>query len=199
MALMAPANPGAYISSSSGSSWGRTLTASILFFRCFLGGRHQTGGGSLWRTNLGLRSIPAAVGAACQQFELDGGGIVRRWEPVACGGQGGALYVSYNFGTNWAMVNSGVTAQWTAVASSADGSRLMAVDSTGDVYISTDSGVTWAQRLGLPAASWTAWPARPTAAKLVLVANGNQIYTSSQGSTTAGTTGYLIGSQTQRH
>ena len=32
---------------------------------------------------------------------------------------------------------------WTAVASSADGSRLVAAASSGQIYISTDSGVTW--------------------------------------------------------
>ena len=92
-------------------------------------------------------------------------------------------------------MNPAASLQWTAVASAADGSRLVAVASTGEVYISTDSGVTWAQHFGLPAAAWTGAACSADGSKLVLVANGSQIYTSSQGSTTTGTAGYLIGSQ----
>jgi photosystem II stability/assembly factor-like uncharacterized protein len=81
------------------------------------------------------------------------------------------------------------------VASSADGSRLVAVASSGAVYISTDSGVTWVQHFGLPAASWTGVACSADGSKLMLVANGNRIYTSSQGGTTTGTTGYLSGAR----
>ena len=49
--------------------------------------------------------------------------------------------------------------------------------------------------MGLPTASWTGVASSADGSKLVLVANGNQIYTSSQGSTTAGTAGYLRGTR----
>ena len=45
------------------------------------------------------------------------------------------------------------------------------------------------------AVSWTGVTCSADGSQLVLVANGGQIYTSSQGSTTAGTAGYLSGAR----
>jgi len=84
------------------------------------------------------------------------------------------------------------------VTSSADGSHLAAVYGTlpstlGYVYTSDDSGSTWLQRLGAPNAVWTAVASSADGSKIAAAVYNGFIYTSGQGSTTTGTTGYLVG------
>jgi photosystem II stability/assembly factor-like uncharacterized protein len=52
------------------------------------------------------------------------------------------LYVSKDAGTTWAATPA-PSNHWVAVASSADGTKLMALPSNGPIYISTDSGASW--------------------------------------------------------
>lgn len=62
------------------------------------------------------------------------------------------------------------------MASSADGSKLVALDYVGLIYTSTDSGVTW-----IPHDSARVWSSVATSAdgsKLVAAVYGGQIYTS---------------------
>jgi photosystem II stability/assembly factor-like uncharacterized protein len=54
----------------------------------------------------------------------------------------GQIDTSTNSGASWVPRVTGTT-NWTAVASSADGSRLIAGASGGQICISMDSGVTW--------------------------------------------------------
>src|SRR5207245_2152891 len=59
----------------------------------------------------------------------------------------GLIYTSTNSGVSWTKTAAPING-WSAVASSADGVRLVAADSaSGDglVYTSADSGVTWTQ------------------------------------------------------
>jgi hypothetical protein len=56
------------------------------------------------------------------------------------------IYVSTNSGASW-DITSAPTNEWTSIASSADGAKLVAADSgygDGLIYISTDAGATWA-------------------------------------------------------
>lgn len=46
-------------------------------------------------------------------------------------------------------------ANWTSIASSADGLRLVAVASGGTIYTSSDSGNTWTHQTGAPLRSWS--------------------------------------------
>jgi hypothetical protein len=65
---------------------------------------------------------------------------------------------------------------WYSVASSADGSRLVAVVNGGQIYTSADSGVTWT-----PSESnrfWYSVASSADGSRLVAVVNGGQIYTS---------------------
>ena len=85
---------------------------------------------------------------------------------------------------------------WASVASSADGSKLAAVENGGRIYISTDSGVTWTAHDSNR--SWASVTSSADGTKLVAAVNGGQIYTSvptSVSSTTSGTAGYLLGNQ----
>ncbi|MDH4192220.1 MAG: hypothetical protein OEW21_18685, partial [Betaproteobacteria bacterium] len=80
-------------------------------------------------------------------------------------------------------------------ASSADGSKLVAVAGLDFFYISADSGVTWVPRGPSRTAYGVATSADGT--KLVVAAASTQIYTSAPaklaGTTTAGTAGGVMG------
>jgi hypothetical protein len=95
----------------------------------------------------------------------------------------GPIYTSTNGGTTWTQ---GIIAEnWTSVASSADGSKLYALSSTGQFYISTNS-------LLVPpgAAHWISkpapdvWTIASSTDGTKLIAAGGQIYTSTNSGTT---------------
>jgi hypothetical protein len=67
------------------------------------------------------------------------------------GSRAGPIYTSTDSGATWAPTGAPLTT-WTAVACSADGTRLVAaglgqwpIDLGGSIYTSTDSGATWIQ------------------------------------------------------
>jgi photosystem II stability/assembly factor-like uncharacterized protein len=66
---------------------------------------------------------------------------------------------------------------WQSIASSSDGTKLVAVVYGGDVYTSTDSGATWVNR-SLGNKNWWAVTSSSDGTKLVGVVNPGQIYTS---------------------
>src|SRR6185295_13694951 len=71
---------------------------------------------------------------------------------------------------------------WQAVASSTDGSKLVAVVSGGPIYTSTDSGVSWtAQNSG--SRNWQSVASSANGSKLVAVEILGQIYTSTDSGT----------------
>ncbi|NBU11450.1 MAG: hypothetical protein EBS84_20975, partial [Proteobacteria bacterium] len=72
---------------------------------------------------------------------------------------------------------------WCAIASSADGSKLVALDSGGLIYTSTDFGVTWTPQAGAGARAWNAVASSADGTKLVATANNGQIYTSTDSGT----------------
>ncbi|MBL9172129.1 MAG: hypothetical protein JNL10_01220 [Verrucomicrobiales bacterium] len=55
------------------------------------------------------------------------------------------IFTSADGGTSWVKRNTPANPGWAAVATSADGSRLLAASSAprGQIYVSTDSGATW--------------------------------------------------------
>ena len=98
-------------------------------------------------------------------------------------------------GVTWTARDS--ARAWGAVASSADGTKLVAAVHRGQIYTSTDSGVTWTARDS--ARNWYAVASSADGTKLVAAEDGGQIYTStstSVTSTTPGTKGFLTGQQT---
>ncbi len=78
-------------------------------------------------------------------------------KPGAAGPQanqlGNLVYSSTDAGAIWSL-NSLPTASWSAVASSADGTKLVAVANPGQIYVSTNSGATWLPT-SAPTAAWT--------------------------------------------
>jgi hypothetical protein len=71
---------------------------------------------------------------------------------------------------------------WRSVASSADGTKLVAVVLGGQIYTSTNSGVTWAARD--QNRNWASVASSADGTKLVAVVNGGQIYTSTNSGAT---------------
>ena len=78
----------------------------------------------------------------------------------------GQIYTSTDSGVNWTARES--NRNWYSVASSADGTRLVAVVNGGQIYTSTDSGMNWTPRDEQPelvgpsprrrmAPSWSRW------------------------------------------
>lgn len=94
----------------------------------------------------------------------------------------GLIYTSTNSGVNWTPI-AGTGLGWISVASSADGSKLIAASYFGQLYSSTDFGATWATN-GAPTENWTCVASSSDGDKLVGVANliefggSCQIYTS---------------------
>src|ERR1019366_5810490 len=85
-----------------------------------------------------------------------------------------ALYTSTDSGATWTLTSAPV-ADWTSVASSADGSKLVAVSesASGDpgnpnglIYTSTDSGATWTAT-SAPRTEWWAVASSADGTKLV--------------------------------
>jgi photosystem II stability/assembly factor-like uncharacterized protein len=74
---------------------------------------------------------------------------------------------------------------WRSVTSSADGTKLAAVDYSGYIYTSVDSGVTWTERTGAGLRAWTFITSSADGNKLVALpfASG-YIYTSADGGAT---------------
>jgi hypothetical protein len=70
----------------------------------------------------------------------------------------GPLYTSSDSGATWTMgsvLAAGFAQVWRFVASSADGSRLVVMDTLGRTYVSGDAGASWAL-VNAPALPWTA-------------------------------------------
>jgi hypothetical protein len=96
---------------------------------------------------------------------------------------GGYIYTSTDSGVTWTLQASAPLARWISVASSADGSKLIAADGgPGQIYTSTDSGVTWSARDS--ARAWVAVASSLDGMKLVAAEFGGLIYTSTDSGVT---------------
>jgi len=88
----------------------------------------------------------------------------------------GISYGSTFSGPLLEFVARGVSANWGALASSADGTKLVGVIPYNKIYTSTDSGATWTPRFLTGA--WQAVASSADGTKLAAVVSGGQIYTS---------------------
>ena len=82
------------------------------------------------------------------------------------------------FAQNWTTTTA-PSANWISIASSADGTKLVAAiynSSSGGVYISSNSGANWTAQLG--AAQWSAVASSADGTKLAAAISGNYIWTS---------------------
>lgn len=89
-------------------------------------------------------------------------------EPVALGG----LLTAINpaFAQHWIQTSAPIT-NWASVASSANGSKLVAAAKDGPIYTSTDSGANW-MAASAPSTNWSAVASSADGRKLVATAGG---------------------------
>ena len=97
---------------------------------------------------------------------------------------GGQIYTSTDSGVNWTVQTNAPSANWKSVASSSDGSKLVAVINGGRIYTSTDSGVNWTVQTNAPSAYWYSVASSSDGVKLVAVIYPGQIYTSTDSGVT---------------
>jgi len=107
---------------------------------------------------------------------------------------GGVIFRSEDSGLTWAQTSAPTNYNWSAIASSADGTKLAAaagsperpgytgVPRVGSIYISNDSGETWVQT-DAPTNDWSAISCSADGLKLVAAAVDG-IYTSANSGTT---------------
>jgi surface protein len=92
---------------------------------------------------------------------------------------GMASFFSVDASGPWTEQTGSGTYDWTSIASSSDGAKIVAVTSGGYIYTSINSGVTWTQRTGAGARSWFSVASSTDGTKLVaVVSGGGYIYTS---------------------
>ena len=82
---------------------------------------------------------------------------------------------------SWTLQQGSVARAWTALASSADGTKLAGVEAGSYIYISGDAGASWTKR-GVVAA-WTSIAMSSDGTVLAATATGGKIYTSSDSGT----------------
>ena len=98
---------------------------------------------------------------------------------------GGQIYTSPDSGITWVPRES--TRNWSSVASSADGTKLVAgvggnnSSDLGQIYTSTDGGTNWTARESNRA--WNCVASSADGTRLVAVVNSGQIYTSTDSGT----------------
>ena len=78
---------------------------------------------------------------------------------------------------SWTQQTSSGSRSWYSVASSADGTKLVAVVYSGYIYTSTDSGVTWTQQTSAGSQIWFSVASSADGTKLAAVVNNGYIFT----------------------
>ena len=112
---------------------------------------------TLFLATAACTGVVAFFHSALSQNWTRTGAPTNRWVFVASSSDGsklaallsgeGGIYVSTNSGATWSLSGAPVTIGFNAVASSLDGSKLVAVGS--GIYTSTNGGATWVSRTNL--------------------------------------------------
>lgn len=189
-----------YVSRNSGATWMAATNAPSAYWVCVCisadGSKMAAGvdGGTIYTSqNYGVTWRRTAA-------------PTNYWESIACSADGsklaaaafsdglnnqapGQIHLSRNSGGTWKTPletphNLKKLKQfWLAIASSSDGSKLVAVNAGGSIYTSKDSGSTWSLT-SAPNESWFSVASSTNGNKLVVVANGGPIYTSTNAGVT---------------
>lgn len=98
------------------------------------------------------------------------------------------IWTSSDSGSTWTVQTGSGTRQWTSIASSSDGTKLVATVENGQIYTSTDSGVNWTARDSNR--YWTSVASSSDGTKLIAVDDyntaspGGLVYTSNDSGAT---------------
>ncbi len=100
--------------------------------------------------------------------------------------QGGTT--NWNSQTSWTQTSAPTNELWESIASSADGTKLAAVDDGGGIYTSTNGGATWIQTSAPSAvgtgSAWLSIASSSDGVKLAAVLDGGGIWTSTNAGVT---------------
>ncbi len=104
----------------------------------------------------------------------------------------GSIYLSTNSGSTWQMPAHSPSAS--VIASSADGSKLIAAQSPGYIYVSTNAGGTWLMGTNI-AGGWYAVACAADGAKMAAVMNvdGSPVFVSTNSGVTWNSAAHVIG------
>ena len=93
---------------------------------------------------------------------------------------GESIWKSSDSGTSWSALTSAGSRGWATIATSQDGSVVVAADnSSGSFYVSQDSGATWTQRSGANAGNWKSVVISNDGSKIkAITANQTNLYES---------------------
>lgn len=85
---------------------------------------------------------------------------------------------SMTYSLTWTENLSSGFYSWSSIASSSDGSYIIAAVNYGYVYLSRDGGSTWTQVSGLSNSYWTGVEVSSTGQKMIAVSNYGYTYVS---------------------
>jgi photosystem II stability/assembly factor-like uncharacterized protein len=103
------------------------------------------------------------------------------------------VFFTVNFvsAQTWTKQSNSPASYWNCIASSADGSKLIAASFNGPIYTSPDSGITWVESSNAPGSEWIAAVSSADGVKLAALNTGNSVlydntllYTSTDSGTT---------------
>jgi hypothetical protein len=158
------------------SASGTKLVATINFGQIYT----STNSGATWTPQAGsLGSLYWSSVAS----SADGTKLVATVGDTAFGSATGYIYTSADSGVTWVLHNSSpvnTALAWSSVASSADGTKLVAVAYGDQIYTSVNSGTSWTKQTAssLGNKSWTCVASSAGGTNLVAAVNGGYIYTS---------------------
>src|SRR5262249_37339119 len=131
----------------------------------------STNSGAAWRKATATSNSWSSVACSADGTKIiaAGGFKLRSWDPP----NEGAVLTSADSGMSWSPAALPQT-NWSGVASSADGTTLLAASPSGLLYVSSNSGETWT--LSPRSDRWTCAASSADGSKLV--AAGSRIFTS---------------------
>jgi hypothetical protein len=88
----------------------------------------------------------------------------------------GGIYASANAGTNWSLISLSPALHWTALAASADGTRIAGTVSPGGIYVSTNSGTSFPITSAPNSLAWQCLAASADCTRIVAGASNGLIY-----------------------
>jgi hypothetical protein len=172
--LVAGVIGGIYISTNSGTSWSQRSAINASSVASSSDGTKLVavfdGGGIYTSTNSGTTWTQTSAPSAGWYVASSSDGTFL----VAAADYEGGIYTSTNSGTTW-IQTSAPSANWPSVASSSDGTKLVAVVgggfAQGGIYTSTNSGTTWIQS-SAPSNYWYSVASLSDGSNLVAVSGG---------------------------
>ena len=152
-----------------------------------LGAFTTNNGGSTWTQRFFGPGNGFYTGAAVSndgsRMIIVSGGLVRDpMSGIIFGGQTGYVYISTNSGVSWTARGTAVR-NYSSIACSHDGLKIIATEWTGSIYVSNDGGITWTSRLTDSPRAWIGVAVSGDGNRIAAIEHGGQVWTSTNGGT----------------